>query len=60
MPDENALWARVVGRNPEAFEKFYQDHYPRVRRFLSICLGNASAADDVAQDTFLQLWRRPQ
>jgi RNA polymerase sigma-70 factor, ECF subfamily len=30
-----------------------------VRRFLRIYLGNTPIVDDVAQETFLQLWRRP-
>jgi len=60
MREDDELWAQVVGHNAEAFEEFYQSLYPRVRRFLMICLGNVSAIDDVAQDTFLQLWHRPQ
>src|ERR1700728_4317759 len=60
MREDDVLWAQVTGRNTEAFEKLYKHHYPRVRGFLRICLGNAPAVDDVAQDTFLQLWQRPQ
>jgi DNA-directed RNA polymerase specialized sigma24 family protein len=55
MREDEGLWSRVVGRDAEAFERFYQHQYPRVRRFLAILLGNVSAADDVVQDSFLQL-----
>jgi len=60
MREDDGLWKQVVGRNVEAFEEFYQDQYPRLRRFLRTCLGNVPAVEDVAQDAFLQLWRRPQ
>jgi RNA polymerase sigma-70 factor (ECF subfamily) len=60
MREDDALWAQVAARNAEAFEKLYHNHYPRVRGFLRIYLGNAPAVDDVTQDTFLQLWQRPQ
>ncbi len=41
-----------------AFEQLYTAHFARVRDFLRIYLGDASA-DDLAQHTFLQFWRRP-
>lgn len=60
MREDDALWAQVAGRDTEAFEKLYHHHYSRVRGFLRIYLGNAPAVNDVTQDTFLQLWQRPQ
>jgi RNA polymerase sigma-70 factor (ECF subfamily) len=42
------------------FEQAYRDHYSRIRSFLRVYLGNTAAVDDLAQDTFLQLWLRPQ
>ena len=42
-----------------AFEKVYSAHFGRVRSFLSVYLGQSPAADDLAQDTFLQFWKRP-
>jgi RNA polymerase sigma-70 factor (ECF subfamily) len=60
MGEDDALWAQVAARNADAFEKLYHNHYPRVRSFLRIYLGDTPAVDDVAQDTFLQLWQRPQ
>jgi len=29
MQEDDVLWAQVAGRNAEAFEKFYNNHYPR-------------------------------
>ena len=40
-------------------EQVYRDNFARVRSFLRVYLGNSSVVDDVAQDTFLQFWRRP-
>jgi hypothetical protein len=31
MRNDDVLWAQVAARNTEAFEKFYNNHYPRVR-----------------------------
>ncbi len=42
------------------FERAYRDHFPRVRSFLRVYVGSIAAADDLAQDTFLQLWSKPE
>jgi len=59
MADDDTLRSRLIGRNPQSFEQAYLDHFSRVRNFLRVSLGNAAAGDDLAQDTFLQLWMRP-
>lgn len=50
-------WLRAGDR--EAFERFYQDHAAALQKFLRRSLGDPKAAEDIAQDAFLQLWQRP-
>ena len=59
MREDEALWIQVTRRSAAAFEQIYSDHFARVRGFLRIYLGDAAVVDDVAQETFLQLWQRP-
>ncbi len=59
MREDEALWIGLTRRSAKAFEQVYIDNFARVRGFLRIYLGRGPVADDVAQDTFLQLWRRP-
>jgi RNA polymerase sigma-70 factor (ECF subfamily) len=47
------------GGDPEAFGRFYRTHEARLRSFLRRSLGDAMAAEDIAQEAFLQLWQRP-
>ncbi len=44
---------------PAAFNRLYQEQGAPVRDFLRLSLGNSSVADDLTQETFLHLWRRP-
>ena len=41
------------------FERAYLDHFARIRSFLRVYLGQITAVDDLAQETVLQLWSRP-
>ncbi|ACV62658.1 RNA polymerase, sigma-24 subunit, ECF subfamily [Desulfofarcimen acetoxidans DSM 771] len=41
------------------FKAMFDDHYPTVCRQLTYLLGNRFAAEDVAQETFLKLYRTP-
>jgi RNA polymerase sigma-70 factor, ECF subfamily len=50
---------RLRRDDAEAFGRFYCQHAPRLREFLRRYLGDAKAAEDVAQDAFLQLWQHP-
>jgi RNA polymerase sigma-70 factor (ECF subfamily) len=56
---DDILPSQMTGRDSSVFERAYLDHFSRVRGFLRVYLGNAAAVDDVAQDTFLQLWLHP-
>jgi RNA polymerase sigma-70 factor, ECF subfamily len=58
-PDDQESWNSLRAGNPEAFERFYRRHAARLQNFLRRCLGDAKAAEDIAQEAFLQLWQRP-
>ena len=59
MQDDHELWSKLSRGDGEAFEGFYREHASRLRSFLMSCLPSPQAADDVAQETFLSLWRHP-
>lgn len=42
-----------------AFDRLYQEQGSPVRNFLRLSVGNSSIADDLTQETFLDLWRQP-
>src|SRR3954451_23481609 len=46
--------------HPATFARVYDEHGPAVYGAALRVLGNAAAAQDVAQDVYLRLWRRPQ
>ncbi len=58
MTGDRELWERIRGGDARAFDDFYRENAPRLRGFLRQILGDAQAAEDVAQETFLELWRR--
>jgi RNA polymerase sigma-70 factor, ECF subfamily len=59
MENDQDLWNRLGQGDVVAFEGFYRDHVRRLESFLRVCLGSASAAEDVAQEAFIQVWRHP-
>lgn len=42
-----------------AFDRLYQEQGSPIRNFLRLSVGNSSVADDLTQETFLDLWRHP-
>ena len=46
--------------DPATFARVYDEHGPAVYGTALRVLGNPAAAQDVAQDVFLRLWRRPR
>jgi RNA polymerase sigma-70 factor (ECF subfamily) len=57
--DDRELCRRIAMGDGECFGEWYQDSAPRLRTFLRKLLGNEQAAEDVMQETFIQIWRRP-
>ncbi|WP_379127094.1 sigma-70 family RNA polymerase sigma factor [Paenibacillus sp. sgz500958] len=43
----------------DAFQVIFYEHYPSVRRKLAALVRDEAAADDLAQDVFLRLYRNP-
>src|ERR1700758_1104398 len=56
---DRELWERICRGDTRAFDGFYRENVSRLNGFLRQLLGNMQTAEDVAQETFLQLWRRP-
>ena len=59
MEDQQELWDRLVNGDAEAFGAFYRQNAIRLQSYLRRCLGDAKLAEDVAQESFLQLWQHP-
>ena len=53
MPEDESL------TDEAAFGRLYNQQGASIRRFLRLILRDRSAADDLTQETFLHLWRRP-
>jgi RNA polymerase sigma-70 factor (ECF subfamily) len=58
--DDRELWKKISEGNAAAFDTFYRDNGPRLRAFLWHLLSSEQTAEDIMQDTFTQIWRRPQ
>lgn len=58
--DDREFWKKISNGNSEAFGAWYRHEAPRLRAFLGQLLGNRDTAEDVMQETFTQIWRRPQ
>src|SRR3972149_2100541 len=58
--DDQALLGRLHRRRDHrAFEALFQRHYTRLCRIVTALVKTAQAAEDLAQETFLRLWRFP-
>ena len=60
MLDDRELWKRISAGDTQAFEAWYRETAPRLRAFLHHCTGSPQSADDLIQDIYTQIWRRPQ
>ncbi len=59
MQDEQVLRKVVPEGGTQTFEGLYNTHFARLREFLRLYLGDSAIAEDVAQDSLLEFWRRP-
>jgi RNA polymerase sigma-70 factor (ECF subfamily) len=48
-----------MGSECASFERVYDEHWPAVYRVAYRVLANPAQAQDVVQDVFLKVWRRP-
>jgi RNA polymerase sigma-70 factor, ECF subfamily len=58
-PDVGGLENNLKQGLPSDFESFYQSNSQRLRNFLRRYLRDPKAAEDIAQDAFLQLLKNP-
>ena len=56
-PDEE-LWARVADGDPASVRALVARKLPRLLSLAGRMLGDASAAEDVAQEAFLRVWKQ--
>lgn len=54
--NDDALMARVAGRDAAAFRLLVERHMPAVHRLAYRILGDAASAEDVTQEALLRLW----
>lgn len=59
MFDDRELWKRISAGDAEAFEGWYRETGLRLRAFLRHLTGSEPAADDLMQETYTHVWRRP-
>jgi RNA polymerase sigma-70 factor (ECF subfamily) len=59
LGDDRELWKRICRQDEDAFDAFYRENAPRLCAFVRQVVGNAQAAEDVTQETFTQIWNRP-
>lgn len=55
--DDAELMRRIAGGDQKAFQKLMQRHLARTVRLATRILGSTGAAEDVAQDAFIRVWK---
>lgn len=58
--DERVLGERLQKRDPAAFRALAERHLRGLFNYAQRMLGNAAEAEDVTQETFLELWQRAE
>jgi RNA polymerase sigma-70 factor, ECF subfamily len=59
LADDLETWTKITEGNAEAFDSFYRANQPRLCAFLKHLVGGHQAAEDLAQETFTQMWNHP-
>jgi RNA polymerase sigma-70 factor (ECF subfamily) len=57
--DERELWKKISAGEAQAFDAWYRETASRLRIFLLHLLASSQAAEDVMQETYTHIWRRP-
>lgn len=55
--DDAMLMQRIAGGDQRAFRDLMQRHLPRTVRLAARVLGSTGAAEDVAQEAFVRVWK---
>jgi RNA polymerase sigma-70 factor (ECF subfamily) len=56
-PEDHELVARARDGDADAFAQLVKQHAPALHRLLARMVGNATAAEDVTQESFVRAWR---
>lgn len=59
MATDQQTWERLCRGDARAWDALYQEQASRLLGFLRHYLGDAQAAQDITQETFLALWQKP-
>lgn len=59
MANSQSLWDELCKGKPDALDAMYREHGAPLRAFLVHYTGNFSIAEDLTQETFLELWKKP-
>ena len=59
MNDDRECWEKICRGDAKAFDEFYRQHASRLKAFLRHVVGSPQAAEDLVQDTFTQIWKKP-
>ena len=59
MAEDRELWKQICDGDAAAFNRLYSEHAPRLYAFLRRMTGNTQAAEDILQDLFAEVWKRP-
>jgi RNA polymerase sigma-70 factor (ECF subfamily) len=57
--DDRQIWEQIRRGDAQAFSEFYRQNAPRLEAFLRHVVGDRQAAEDIMQETFTQIWSRP-
>jgi RNA polymerase sigma-70 factor (ECF subfamily) len=59
LSDDRQTWERIRKGDAQAFSEFYRQNAPRLEAFLRHVVGDRQAVEDIMQETFTQIWLRP-
>jgi RNA polymerase sigma-70 factor (ECF subfamily) len=60
MVGELVCWEKIVQHDAAAFELLFNAYHAQLERFAQVYLGVRNSAEDVVQESFLELWKRPK
>lgn len=59
MSEQGPVQKNMTNGNNPAFRDYYETHYRRIRGHIAYLTGNREAAEDLAQEVFIRLFRSP-
>lgn len=59
MEDDREVLKKISRGDTDTFDAFYRGNAPRLQSFLTQIVGSRQTAEDLAQESFMQIWNRP-